>query len=190
LRGCYFEWFAVVGKEEIVEWEEKMATISPEAGNCRREFFNFDERLASRRAPSLMVVCLPAGGNRAAMRSMVFKNHRVRFAAVLAVVLLSLPGCTLLNVPARLWPFGKKKPPRATLKVDQLMGSISMVNEDASFVLIDSGTLPSPAVGTILKTHTTEATPVELRVTQVRKPPFYVADIVKGMPKKGEQVFQ
>lgn len=114
----------------------------------------------------------------------------MRLVAVLAVALISVQGCTLLSLPGRLWPFGKKKPPRATLKVDQLMGSITMVNEDASFVLIDSGTLPSPAVGTILKTHSADALPVQLRVTQIRKPPFYVADIVKGMPKKGEQVFQ
>ncbi|HEY3900061.1 MAG TPA: hypothetical protein VGM54_15745 [Chthoniobacter sp.] len=117
--------------------------------------------------------------------------HRLQIAVTLAGLLVLLPGCTLLTYPARLWPhFGKKKPPRATLKVDQLMGSITIVNEDASFVLIDSGSLPSPAVGAILKTHTADATPVELRVTQIRKSPFYVADIVKGLPKKGDQVFQ
>jgi hypothetical protein len=121
---------------------------------------------------------------------MILIFRRVRFATVLAVVLISLPGCSLLSVPGRLWPFGKKKPPRATLKVDQAMGSITMVDDDAGFVLIDSGSLPSPAVGAILKTRTADGSPVELRVTQVRKPPFYVADIVKGLPEKGEQVYQ
>jgi hypothetical protein len=117
--------------------------------------------------------------------------HRLQIAVALAALVVLLPGCTLLTYPARFWPhFGKKKPPRATLKVDQMMGSITLVNEESSFVLIDSGTLPSPAVGAILKTHSTDGTAVQLRVTQVRKPPFYVADIVKGMPKKGEQVFQ
>lgn len=96
----------------------------------------------------------------------------------------------MLQLPARLWPWKNKKPPRATLKVDLLVGRIVMVNEESSFVLIDSGSLPGPVVGAILKTRAAAATPVALRVTQIRKPPFFVADIIKGMPRKGDAVYQ
>jgi len=116
--------------------------------------------------------------------------HRFRIAAGLTAVIVLLPGCTLLSAPLHLWPWKNKKPPRATLQVDQVMGTIAMVNEESSFVLVDSGSLPSPPVGAILKVRSADASPVALRVTQVRKPPFFVADIVKGTPKKGDQVYQ
>lgn len=74
------------------------------------------------------------------------------------------------------------------LKLDQVIGTVSMVDLENSFVLIDNGTLPSPNGGTILKIH--GGVPVELRVTQIQKPPYVVADIVKGTPKKGDQVYQ
>jgi hypothetical protein len=64
------------------------------------------------------------------------------------------------------------------------------VSEEPSFVLIDNGSLPAPAAGTVLTINTPGSAPVELRVTQIQKPPFVVADIVKGTPKKGDPVFQ
>jgi hypothetical protein len=92
-------------------------------------------------------------------------------------------------VPWPPWQW-KKKPPRAIAKVDQMVGTVAMVNEENAFALIDSGTLPNPVAGTILKVKTAAGTPVELRVTAIRKPPFVVADIVKGMPRKGDEVYQ
>jgi hypothetical protein len=110
---------------------------------------------------------------------------RLRIAIVLAAAVFLLPGCAVLS---RLVPW-KKKPPKATLKVDQVMGTVSMVDLDSAFVLIDNGTLPSPMAGTIVKIRGTGG-PVELRVTQIRKPPYVVADIIKGTPKKGDAVYQ
>jgi hypothetical protein len=110
---------------------------------------------------------------------------RLRLSALLVVVVFLLPGCGALG---RLVPW-KKKPPKATLKIDQMMGTVAMVDLDSAFVLIDNGTLPGAMAGTILKIHSA-GVPVELRVTQIRKPPYVVADIVKGTPKKGDAVYQ
>lgn len=76
-------------------------------------------------------------------------------------------------------------------KTPLLIGTVALVNEEASFVLIDNGSLPSPASGTVLKCNPVGApTSGEVKVTQIHKPPFVIADIVKGTPKKGDQVFQ
>jgi hypothetical protein len=130
---------------------------------------------------------------RAAIRAVPFPHlhHSSRIAACAALALFGLlPGCSLITFPLRVIPHPWKKPPKATLKTDQLMGTITMVNEESSFVLVDSGTLPSPVVGTFLKARNPDGTVAQLRVTEVRKPPFYVADIVKGMPAKGQSVYQ
>ena len=88
-----------------------------------------------------------------------------------------------------MWQW-KKKPPRAVAKWTQLAGTITLVNEEGSFVMIDNGAYPSPAAGTVLKCNPSGPNAAEVRVTQIYKPPFVIADIVKGTPKKGDQVFQ
>ena len=70
------------------------------------------------------------------------------------------------------------------------MGTVVLVSDEPSFVLIDNGSLPPPAVGTVLAINYQGNARVELKVTSIRKPPFVVADIVKGTPKKGDRVFQ
>ena len=111
--------------------------------------------------------------------------HRLRSSLVLAAAIILLPGCSLFHV----WP-GKKKPPRAVAKTPQLVGTVTLVNEEDSFVLIDNGSLPSPSPGSVLKCNTAGTTSAEVRVTPIHKPPFVIADIIKGSPKKGDQVFQ
>ncbi|MEI9895359.1 MAG: hypothetical protein WDN28_16090 [Chthoniobacter sp.] len=112
--------------------------------------------------------------------------HRFRsFSALLAVIVL-LPGCSLLR-----WSHWGKKPPRAEAKVPRLVGTVTLVSDEPTFVLIDNGSLPAPMAGTVLTINAVPGgAPVELKVTAIRKPPFVVADIVKGTPKKGDQVFQ
>jgi hypothetical protein len=109
---------------------------------------------------------------------------RFRFLPALLAAVLLLTGCGALR-----WPF-KKKPPKATAKSRLLVGTVTLVSEDPSFVLIDNGSLPAPAAGTVLTINNSGAAPVEMKVTHIQKPPFVVADIVKGTPKKGDQVFQ
>ena len=70
------------------------------------------------------------------------------------------------------------------------VGTVTLVSEDPSFVLIDNGSLPSPTAGTVLTINGPGTPPVEMKVTRIQKPPFVVADIVKGTPKKGDRVFR
>ena len=111
--------------------------------------------------------------------------HRFRFSAAALAALVLLPGCTLPH----LLPW-QKKPPRAIAKISPFVGTVTLVSEDPSFVLIDNGSLPPPAAGTALIINTPGIAPVEMKVTAIRKPPFVVADIVKGIPKKGDRVFE
>lgn len=111
--------------------------------------------------------------------------HRLRLSLLLAAAIIVLPGCGLLH----MWPW-KKKAPGAVAKAPRLVGTVALVNEEDSFVLIDNGSLPSPSAGTVLKCNLTGTTSAEVRVTQIHKPPFVIADIIKGLPKKGDQVFQ
>jgi hypothetical protein len=109
--------------------------------------------------------------------------HRFRFSPTLFAALVLLPGCALVH-----FPWGKK-PPRAVARTAHLVGTVFLVSEEPTFVLIDNGSLPPPAAGTVLTINTPGGVPVEMKVTQIRKPPFVVADIVKGTPKKGDPVF-
>src|SRR5690348_3965707 len=72
---------------------------------------------------------------------------RFRFLSALLAAILLLPGCALL--PWNL-SFRKKKPPRAIARFSQAVGTVVLVSEDPSFVLIDNGPLPPPAPGTVL----------------------------------------
>jgi hypothetical protein len=56
--------------------------------------------------------------------------------------------------------------------------------------MIDNGPYPSPPAGSVLRCNPSDTNPTEVRVTQIYKPPFVIADIIKGTPKKGDQVFQ
>ena len=75
-------------------------------------------------------------------------------------------------------------------KVPLLVGTITLVNTEGGFTLIDSGNTPNPSVGEVIKSRTADVESGELRVTEVRRRPFYIADIIKGKPQKGDQVFQ
>jgi hypothetical protein len=109
---------------------------------------------------------------------------RFRLFPVLFATVVLLPGCTLLH-----WPF-KSKQPKGVAHGPLFVGTVTLVSEDPSFVLIDNGSLPPPAAGTVLTISTAGSPPVEMKVTHIQKPPFVVADIVKGVPKKGDRVFR
>lgn len=68
------------------------------------------------------------------------------------------------------------------------VGTISLVNQDGKFVLIDNGVSPLPPVGGLLESFTGAAKSGELVTTQVRRHPFTIADIRSGDPKKGDRV--
>ncbi len=71
-----------------------------------------------------------------------------------------------------------------------MVGTVALVNEEGSFVLVDNGSLPSAVAGTVLKCGPVGADSAEVKVTAIHKPPFVIADIVKGTPKKGDALYQ
>jgi hypothetical protein len=117
-----------------------------------------------------------------------------RLLLTIAATVLVLPGCSLL----RKWDQKHQEKRRAAEekrlavmpKRPQLAGTITLVNPEGGFVLIDSGSAPSPPVGTVIKCQSAGVVSGELRVTEVRRRPFVIADIVKGTPQKGDPVFQ
>lgn len=86
--------------------------------------------------------------------------------------------------------FRAKRPPQAAVVRPQFVGTITLVNEAAHFVLIDVGNSSVPPAGTALKATSGEIETGVVIVGDVRKRPFAVADIVRGAPKKGDRLFQ
>jgi hypothetical protein len=108
-------------------------------------------------------------------------------AALLAITVLALPGCGSLatrkkNKPPRAQPVHPERPVS--------LGHIILVNEDAQFVLVDASDrgLPAERAEVRVMRKTTEI--ARLRVTEARKRPLFVADILSGEPAKGDEVFQ
>lgn len=107
-----------------------------------------------------------------------------RFLLIPALALVLLPGCSLLNV------FKRKRPAKAEEAKPVQIGAITLVNSDDSFVLIDTGYRMSPAISETLESRAPDGSTAQLRVTDIRKRPFVIADIVSGIPGKGDAVFQ
>jgi len=68
------------------------------------------------------------------------------------------------------------------------VGTVAVVNEELHFVLVDVGSLYTPAAGTALKSFSGITETGILAVGPEKQRPFIVADIVKGEPKVGDQV--
>lgn len=106
---------------------------------------------------------------------------------IFALLLVAqLAGCALLRPRP-------KKAARATPAKPLLVGTIRLVNEDGHFALIDSGMSPSPLPGAVLKSRAASGETGEtgeLKAGEVRRRPFAIADVVKGAPQVGDQVFQ
>ena len=111
---------------------------------------------------------------------MISRFIRCIFAMLLAA---QISGCALL----------RPRPKKATLATHAkplLVGTIKLVNDDGHFVLIDSGLSPSPLPGAVLTCRTASGETGELKAGEVRRRPFAIADVVKGTPQVGDQVFQ
>lgn len=108
-------------------------------------------------------------------------------ARVLRLIFVSLLvtqvcGCALLRRPP--------KAKRAIAVVPLLVGKITLVDEEGRYVLIDSGMNPSPLPGAVLKSRAAGVETGELTTGAIRRRPFAIADVIKGTPKVGDQVFQ
>ena len=107
-------------------------------------------------------------------------RHFPPLLAAAAVLLTS--GCALLP--------GSKKTRKPTVTPSpQLVGIVTLVNTEGRFVLIDCEGRPSPAPGTTLLSAMGVNPPWELRVSEIRRRPFVVADFEKGTPGKGDRAF-
>ena len=69
------------------------------------------------------------------------------------------------------------------------VGTVALVNDEKRFVLVDVGSLYTPAAGTALKSFSPGGAETGILAVDAEKQrPFIVADIVKGEPKVGDQV--
>lgn len=104
--------------------------------------------------------------------------------ALFAVVLLAqFSGCAL-------FPKGKQAKRATAVPQPLLIGTITLVNAEQKFVLIDSTNTPGPLPGAALKTRGADGAAAELKSGPIRRRPFAIADVVKGTPQVGDQVFQ
>ncbi len=116
------------------------------------------------------------------------RRHFLHALAALLIVAL-LPACALGK--------GRKEKKRAAaeerlvahLQAPQLIGTIALVNEENGFVLINNEAGFNPPLGTVVKARSGAVESAELRLTEIRRRPFLIADIVKGRPQKGDEVF-
>ncbi len=101
------------------------------------------------------------------------------------LLLVQLSGCA---------PRRPRKPPKAPAPTPPpaplLVGTVTLVNEEQHFVLIDSTTSSSPLPDVVLKTRGQGGETGELKAGAIHRRPFAIADLVKGTPKVGDQVFQ
>ena len=112
-----------------------------------------------------------------------------RTAALLAftaTIALGLNGCAISKKKRA----GREAAVREAMRAPRTVGTITLVNPDGKFVLVDSGMFPTPENGTTLRAFTGDAESAELRASDVRRRPFVIADIVHGLPRKGDRVMQ
>jgi hypothetical protein len=83
----------------------------------------------------------------------------------------------------------KKEKPAPAAPQPVLVGTISLVNEESKFVLIDAGLLPTPPPDLALKSYTKDIESGDLLTSRERRRPFIIADIKSGIPKKGDRVY-
>ena len=72
----------------------------------------------------------------------------------------------------------------------RLVGKVSMVNSAGKFVLLDCDAWSAPSAGTAVKCFRYGAETAILNVGSERRSSTVVADIVKGEPQRGDEVFQ
>jgi hypothetical protein len=116
-----------------------------------------------------------------------------RSVLIIVLTVFLLPGCGISKAGREKRRLAAQKKATPPPKAPQLVGTIVLVSLEGNFVLIDNESRPSPAMGTALRTGKEEiasAEIVELKVTEIRKRPFVIADIVRGHPQKGDLVFE
>jgi hypothetical protein len=96
----------------------------------------------------------------------------------------------LFGATAALCACAAPKKKTVTPAGPHLIGTVAFINQPAGFVLVDVGTVYAPAAGTALKCYSGGQETAVLATTPERKIPFISADIVKGTPGQGDQVYE
>ncbi len=104
--------------------------------------------------------------------------------AIAGCGLLLLTGCASLKHKEK----HPAEPPPPAATGPQRVGRVAVVNEELGFVLVDVGSLYTPASGTALKSFRNGVETGVLAVSPEKERPFISADIVKGTPQVGDDV--
>ena len=100
---------------------------------------------------------------------------------LLAAICFGLAACATHRHP------DVSAPIKAPAPAPKPIGVVSLVNEKLSFVLIQTSEMPE--VGTALQVRARDGQETaSLKVSTAQKPPFLIADILKGKPHVGEIV--
>jgi hypothetical protein len=111
--------------------------------------------------------------------------------AILALLLVALAtgGCSHFARHKRpadeAAPTGPEQPPAPAF-----IGKVALVNEELKFALIETTLTDFPLPGTALKCMRNGQEAAIVTVSPERKRPFVSADIVKGSPQQGDEVYQ
>lgn len=92
----------------------------------------------------------------------------------------------LLSLPSKLFP-AKPKPPSAV--PPQFVGTITSVNLENKFVLIDAASVQSVKTGDTLVCISNQQISSSLTMSALKSSPFIIADIANGTPSTGEKVY-
>lgn len=116
---------------------------------------------------------------------MMFARSFVLFSAA------ALCGCSLFE-PKPPKPLVRHFPKAhvSEVSVPKLVGVISMINTDGQFVLIESNQSAALDPGVALKCLRDGVETGVVAVGKERRRPYVTADIVKGTPQRGDQVFE
>lgn len=112
---------------------------------------------------------------------MIWKRRLILFWLV-----ASLPGCSLWQ------DFTKKKSPApvaTAVETQSFLGTISMVNDDGHFVLVDFGGFAAPEPGAELQVRRAGEDVATLKAGTEMRRPFAAADILQGTPQPGDDVW-
>jgi hypothetical protein len=86
--------------------------------------------------------------------------------------------------------FSPRKPKAPPAQVPRLIGVVKMVDRDDRFVLIDATTFQATAPGDLLICIRDQKETANLRMGNLKNPPFLIADIASGNPSPGDRVFK
>lgn len=115
-------------------------------------------------------------------------NLRIISGLVLLLALTS--GCSSFSHKKKEAAASASQQDPAAQPKPVLVGTITFVNPEQRFVLIEVSPRSMPESGQALKCLSNGEESGIVAVTEEREPPFISADIVKGEPHKGDEVYQ